>query len=104
VVEINTPMNEQETIIRWYRDESNASIYTSDTTMMRKYDKYVESGDWEFEGVGRCGGDVVSKTYVAPKQLVFGRSKKKKMTDDNKAKVAKALADARERKQSESNL
>ena len=31
---MKTPFNEQETIIRWYREDEEATIYTSDYTMM----------------------------------------------------------------------
>lgn len=69
-------MDEQETTITWYRDEDTATIYTSDYTMMTKYDKNVSSGDWELLKVYTCEGDVVAKTYSAPKELVYGRCKK----------------------------
>ena len=46
---MRTPMSEQETIIRWYREDEEATIYTSDYTMMTRFDKFVESGDWELD-------------------------------------------------------
>lgn len=36
---------EQETCITFSRDEEYANIYTSDTTMMTKYDKFAQSDD-----------------------------------------------------------
>lgn len=71
-------MDEQETNITWYRDEDTAKIYTSDYTMMTKYDKNVSSGDWKLLKVDTCEGDVVAKTYSAPKELLYGRGKKNK--------------------------
>ena len=71
-------MDEQETTITWYRDEDTAKIYTSDYTMMTKYDKNVSSGDWELLKVYTCDGDIVAKTYSAPKELLYGRGKKNK--------------------------
>lgn len=71
-------MDEQETTITWYRDEDTAKIYTSDYTMMTKYDKNVSFGDWELLKVDTCDGDIVAKTYSAPKELLYGRGKKNK--------------------------
>lgn len=88
---MRTPGEEQETIIRWYRDEKEASIYTSDYTMMTRFDKFVEGGDWEFVKSETCEGDIVSKTYKAPKELLYGRKVKlkgKELTDEQKEALA----------------
>lgn len=98
VIFINTPMNEQETIIRWYRDEKTASVYTSDIVMMNKYDKYVDSGDWFLVGTEYFQGDIISKTYTAPKELVFGRCKKKRISDETKKQITDNLTIARNKK------
>lgn len=34
---MKTPFKEQETIIRWYREDEEATIYTSDYTMMTRF-------------------------------------------------------------------
>lgn len=81
---MRTPVDEQETTITWYRDEDTATIYTSDYTMMTKYDKNVSSGDWELLKVDTCEGDVVAKTYSAPKELVYGSKKKRVMSEEGK--------------------
>lgn len=84
---MRTPMSEQETIIRWYREDEEATIYTSDYTMMTRFDKFVESGDWELDTENYSGEDIVSKEYKAPKNLVFGRSKqveKRQLTEEEK--------------------
>lgn len=84
---MKTPFKEQETIIRWYRDDEEATIYTSDYTMMTRFDKFVESGDWELDTENYSGQDIVSKEYKAPKNLVFGRSKqieKRPLTEEEK--------------------
>ena len=84
---MRTPINEQETIIRWYRDEDEATIYTSDYTMMTRFDKFVESGDWELDTENYSDQDIVSKEYKAPKNLVYGRSKqveKRLLTEEEK--------------------
>lgn len=84
---MKTPFKEQETIIRWYREDEEATIYTSDYTMMTRFDKFVESGDWELDTENYSGQDIVSKEYKAPKNLVFGRSKqveKRPLTDEER--------------------
>ena len=84
---MKTPSKEQETIIRWYREDEEATIYTSDYTMMTRFDKFVESGDWELDTENYSGQDIVSKEYKAPKNLVFGRSKqveKRPLTEEEK--------------------
>ncbi len=84
---MRTPISEQETIIRWYREDEEATIYTSDYTMMTRFDKFVESGDWELDTENYSGWDIVSKEYKAPKNLVFGRSKqveKRPLTEEEK--------------------
>lgn len=81
------PFKEQETIIRWYREDEEATIYTSDYTMMTRFDKFVEGGDWELDTENYSGQDIVSKEYKAPKNLVFGRSKqveKRPLTEEEK--------------------
>ena len=84
---MKTPFKEQETIIRWYREDEEATIYTSDYTMMTRFDKFVENGDWELDTENYSGQDIVSKEYKAPKNLVFGRSKqveKRPLTEEEK--------------------
>ena len=84
---MKTPCKEQETIIRWYREDEEATIYTSDYTMMTRFDKFVENGDWKLDTENYSGQDIVSKEYKAPKNLVFGRSKqveKRPLTEEEK--------------------
>ena len=75
---MGTPLYEQETIIRWYRDEDEATIYTSDTTMMTRFDKFVDGGDWKLVKTETCEGDIIAKRYKAPKELLYGRKVKSK--------------------------
>lgn len=68
---------EQETTINFSRDSDFAEIYTSDRTMMTKYDKLAESQDapdWICTGVhyDRKGG-IVAKTYRTKKKLISNR-------------------------------
>ena len=75
---MRTPGEEQETIIRWYQTDDTATIYTSSYAMMNRFDGFVEDGEWEFVKQETCKGDIVSKTYKAPKSLVYGRRAKAK--------------------------
>ena len=73
---MNTPIEEQETIIRFYRDEDTATVYTSDTTMMTKLDKLVAtSGDWYLTSTSNFkDGTIADKTYECPKNFISLRS------------------------------
>ena len=73
---MKTHRGEQETIIHWYQDDDAATVNTSSYSMMKRYDKCVEKGDWECIKTEYCEGDIVSKTYRVPKNLVYGRTKK----------------------------
>lgn len=84
---MRTPLEDQETVIRWYQNEDTATVYTLAYPMMTRFDKFVDSGDWEFIKADTCGGDVVSKTYKAPKELLYGRpakTKHKPLTEEEK--------------------
>ena len=89
---MNTPIYEQETIIRWCRDEERAIVYTSDPAMMTKFDKLIEtSEDWvPVSATGRKDGTTVSKTYTCPKKFVSFRSKAitRNLTDEERARRA----------------
>lgn len=84
-------MKNRKTIIRWYRTDETATIYTSDYLMMNRFDGFVKDGDWKFVKSDTCEGDIVSKTYKAPKTLLYGRKVKlkgKELTDEQKEALA----------------
>lgn len=85
------PRNEQETIIRKYADEDVWHIYTSDTVMMAKLDKLVETSDeWQFVAQNTSENEVVSRDYTCPKNLISIRTKTVKRPgagDHFKAKI-----------------
>lgn len=100
-------IEEQETTINYSRNESCATIWTSDTTMMTKLDKLCEKSDgYVLVDTGRSilDGEVVSKTYrVKDKSLISFRAKKmergsKQMTEEQRQAMAEHLARAREAK------
>ena len=71
------PVTEQETTISFNRDSDTAFIWTSDSTVMTKLDKLVESNPdcWQLTRTDRIGKDVVGKEYTAKKRLISFRSK-----------------------------
>ena len=78
----NVPLEEQETIIQFNRDEKHATIYTSDSTMMTKLDKLCETAPDNYKCTKEetIKGDTVSKFYrLEDKTLLSLRSKKKEM-------------------------
>ena len=84
---MRTLIEDQETVIRWYQNEDTATVYTSAYPMMTRFDKFVDSGEWEFIKADTCDGDIVSKTYKAPKELLYGRpakTKRKPLTEEEK--------------------
>lgn len=91
---MRTPMEEQETIIRWYRTDDYFECSTTDTTMWTKFDKLVERGDWEMFRTETYKGEVVEKFYRAPvKVLSFGAKPKvgTKLTEEQRAQRAEQL-------------
>ena len=86
--------DEQETVIQWQRVSDYANIYTSDTTMINRFDKFVESGDWKLEENHLVGDRIVAKSYSAPKKLVFGRSKTlkpKPLTEEERKRKSESM-------------
>jgi hypothetical protein len=96
---LKTALAEQETVIQISRDGEEARIYTSDTTMMTKLDKRVarENSVYKVASVDTCEGDVVAKTYLAPKNAISFRQpvKRKPMSEGHKARLIASLQKAR---------
>ena len=104
----NIPTNEQEATISFSRTEDTANIWTSDSVVMNKLDKFVEdeNSPWKCTGVGKNEeGGVVCKEYTVTKNMISFRSKKitgRKLTEEQKARQAKILRTYRENKKSNS--
>lgn len=80
---------ERETHINTDASTDMMRIYTSETHMMRKLDKYVEESDeWKLVEVSRVKGDVVSKTYEAPKRLLSLRKKTYFMSEERRQEAS----------------
>lgn len=86
------PRKEQNTRIEWNRLDEFATVSTSDSTMITRFDKNVSSGDWNVTGeVIDEKGRTVMKMYTVPKSLVFGRKKKLKKSDEELSKLSEMM-------------
>lgn len=104
---MSVSLSEQETIISYSRDEDFAYIWTSDSTVMTKLDRRVESGDYEIFDVGKdMDGNLLSKEYRCPKNLISFRSKKvtRELTEEQKQAMADRLRKMREVKRSQDQI
>lgn len=90
-----TPTEEQETIIRWCRDEDKATIYTSDTTTMTKLDRLVEASDeWTLVRISYFPDKTIAdQTYECPKKFISFRSKRgtKNLTEEQRGRLIENL-------------
>ena len=90
-------IEEQETHVNFMRGDERAKIYTSDTTMMTKFNKLVEAAgkDWRGEEVHRLQktGEVVGITYSCPVNFVSYRKKAvaREYTPEQKEQIANRL-------------
>lgn len=104
-LKMSVPVYEQETTISFSRDEDFADIYTSDSTMMTKYDKFVankDSPDWVCKReIYDQDGNLCAKIYRTKKKLISARSAitKRELTDEQKQKMADRLRSIRSRKE-----
>lgn len=88
------PIEEQETVINYYRDSELCTVYTSDSTVMTKLDKLAEDETlphWRLKQVHKLqGGELVGKTYETHKGLISFRSDFKTMnfTEEQRQKAS----------------
>lgn len=97
---MSIPVNEQETVIQFNRDCDVCSIWTTDTTVMTKLDKFAESKDateWECPKVDTIQGEVFSKEYKVNKKLISFRKgfAERVMTPEQRQAAAERLKAAR---------
>ena len=97
------PSYEQETVIVFARDDDKAEIYTSDTTMMTKFDKKLseECSQWQLLREAKLGGEIISKTYLVDRKLISFRSKKidREYTEEERKMIGEKLRQGRLQKQ-----
>ena len=93
------PNDERETHISMSSLRNNMKIYTTERHIMRRLDRYVEESDnWKVVDIGMLHGEVVSKTYEAPRDLLLTRKQKRVMTEEQRQKSAERLRALREKK------
>lgn len=85
--------DEQETIINFSRNEDRAYIFTSDTMVMTKLDKFVNEGAYTLDRVEKePDGTVCGKWYSCPKRVISFR--KRPMSDERRAAMSVAAVEA----------
>lgn len=83
-------ISEQETSVSFARDSDICIVYTSDSTVMTKLDKLVESDNlphWKLKEEHRLlNGELIGKTYETHKRLISFRSNisTREMSDEQK--------------------
>lgn len=76
------PVSEQETITSCMRDQDFAIVYTSDTTMITKFNKLCKNSPEYYSLIER--NKYGNRYKIADKTLVSYRQKKKEMSEENK--------------------
>ncbi len=89
-------IEEQETHVNFNRNDERAMIYTSDTTMMTKFNKLVElqGTEWKLEAVSKLkNGELIGKTYSCPVSFITFRRKKieREYSEERKKEIAERL-------------
>lgn len=89
-------IEEQETHVNFNRNDERAMIYTSDTTMMTKFNKLVElqGTEWKIESVSKLkNGELIGKTYSCPVSFISFRRKKieREYSEEKKKEIAERL-------------
>lgn len=80
-------LDEQELSVLIEPLSQNAKIYTSIPGKIRKLDNLCSENptDWKCTGVSKIGGDVIGKSYECPKEFIVFRSKRRIMTEEQRA-------------------
>lgn len=96
-------LEEQETVVNFYRTDHRMSIYTSDQTMITKLMKLLKKSEQNEEAgyilvrEEKMNGRVVAIEVSAPKHLISLRTPKKKreLTDEERKAMADRMRMAR---------
>lgn len=90
-------IEEQETVINYYRDSDICTVYTSDSTVMTKLDKLADNPDlshWKIKQIYRLqNGELVGKTYETNKRLISFRADigTRKLTEEQKRRASERM-------------
>lgn len=96
--------DEQETVIQYNRNSDYMTIYTTDSTVMTKLDKCLESGNYEVIEEHKLQGSsrVIGKTYKAKKKFLSFRTanrvNKRVMTEEEKKAFVERMQNTRKGK------
>ena len=95
------PVEEQETVINFSRDNDTATIYTSDSTMITKLNKLTRTAgtEWKLDEIIKDKHGVeVARNYSCPKKLISYRSKtvKREMTEEEKQEISERMKTTRD--------
>ena len=86
------PHDERETHINMNSLGKTMQIYTTEKHIMRRLDRYVdESPNWKVVDIGKLHGEIVPKTYEAPRDLLLIRKQKRVMSEEQRQKAAERL-------------
>ena len=95
-------LSEQETTINYNREEKTANVWTSDSTVMTKFDKLCETAPENYrciEVAKTRDGELLSKEYeIADKSLLTFRQRKTVMSEEARQANAERLRQARVQK------
>ena len=81
--EIRIPVDEQETVIRWYRTDTEATVSTSDSTVITAMEKLVEKGSARYGEIQNEG----YREYILSKKAVHLYAPRLQ-TEENKKRLA----------------
>ena len=90
---MSVPVFEQETTINFSRDMETATVWTSDKTVMTKFDNLCIKNPNEYKcievGKSQADGEVLSKTYEMPKKFLSFRTCKRnrKLTEQQREEL-----------------
>lgn len=76
------PVSEQECVISFMRDEDFATVYTSDSTMITKFDKLCKNSPEYYSIVEK--NKYGNRYKIADKSLISLRKKKREMSEEMK--------------------
>ena len=81
---------EQEVTIGFNAAEDTAELYTADPVWIRKMDKLTQQNPEQFKlkKAETYQGAIVAKWYTLPKRFISIRSKERRLTDEQRAKLA----------------
>ena len=94
-------LDEQETVVQFGRTDEYMTIYTTDSTMITKLDKCVESDNYEVIEEHRLQGSnrVIGKTYKAKKKFLSfrtaDRTNTRVLTEEQKREFTERMRNAR---------